>query len=86
MNLKRHLLPILILFGGQLAVTIYIQSDITMLGFFYSDKEVGVYTITSKIYMLVKGIINALTTVAIPRISYYLGENQTETFENVQDA
>ena len=37
MNLKRHLLPILILFGGQLAVTIYIQSDITMLGFFYSD-------------------------------------------------
>ena len=37
-----------------------------MLGFFYSDKEVGVYTITSKIYMLVKGIINALTTVAIP--------------------
>ena len=80
MNLKRHLLPILILFGGQLAVTIYIQSDITMLGFFYSDKEVGVYTITSKIYMLVKGIINALTTVAIPRISYYLGENQIEKY------
>ena len=81
MNLKRHLIPILILFGGQLAVTIYIQSDITMLGFFYSDKEVGIYTITSKIYMLVKGIINSLTTVAIPRISYYLGENQTEKYK-----
>lgn len=32
--------------------------------------------------MLVKGIINALTTVAIPRISYYLGENQIENIEN----
>lgn len=80
MNLKQHLIPILILFGGQLAVTIYIQSDITMLGFFYSDKEVGVYTITSKVYMLVKGIINALTTVAIPRLAYYLGENQAEKY------
>ena len=30
--------------------------------------------------MLVKGIINALTTVAIPRISYYLGENQIEKY------
>ena len=80
MNLKQHLMPILILFGGQLAVTIYIQSDITMIGLFDSDKAVGVYTITSKIYMLIKGVINALTTVAIPRISYYLGENQMERY------
>lgn len=80
MNLRDHILPILILFAGQLAVTIYIQSDITMLGIFKSNTEVGVYTITSKIYMLIKGVINALTTVAIPRISFYLGESRIRDY------
>ena len=82
LKLKKHLIPILILFCGQLAITIYVQSDITMLGIFQSDKEVGIYTITSKVYMLIKGMVNALTTVAIPRISYYLGEHKMQEYEN----
>ena len=81
-NLKRHIFPILVLFCGQLAVNIYVQSDITMLGLMKTDTEVGIYTITSRIYLLIKGMINALTMVMVPRISYYLGKRDEEQYQH----
>lgn len=82
LNLKKHLNPILILFCGQLATTIYIQSNITMIGIFKTDYEVGIYSFASKIYILSKSMINALTAVAIPRIVYYLGANNLEKYNS----
>ncbi|MCL4103468.1 flippase [Fibrobacter sp. HC4] len=79
-NLKKHLKPILILFCGQIATTIYIQSDVTMVGVFKNDYDVGVYTLASKIYILSKSVIYALTAVAIPRIVYYLGAKEVEKY------
>lgn len=79
-NLKQHLIPILILFGGQLATTVYIHSDITMIGILRDNDSVGLYTVASKIYILVKTIINVLTTVMIPRIVYYLGKKNKEKY------
>lgn len=81
-DLKKHLIPILILFCGQIAVTIYIQSDITMIGLLRSDSEVGIYTVASKIYVLIKSVANAITTVTIPRLVYYLGNDEREQFKN----
>lgn len=71
---KKHIFPIILLFGGQIATNIYLQSDITMLGFFGTDSDVGIYTISSKIYLLSKMMINALTAVTIPRIVFSLGK------------
>lgn len=82
-NIKKHIIPILILFGGQIAATVYIQSDITMLGFLRTESEVGVYTIASRVYTIAKGMINALTTVTIPRIVYYLGQNDKKNYDRV---
>lgn len=80
LNLKKHLVPILILFCGQVASIVYIQSDITMVGIFKSDSDVGVYTLASKIYILSKSMIYALTAVAIPRIVYFLGSKEIEKY------
>lgn len=82
-NFKKHILPILILFGGQIAVNIYVQSDVTMLGFLRTESEVGVYSLTSKVYAIAKGVVNALTTVTIPRIVYYLGKNDKDNYNRV---
>lgn len=82
-DLKKHLIPLLILFCGQVAVTIYIQSDITMIGLFLNDLEVGIYTVASKIYVVVKSIVNAVTTVTIPRLVYYLGKEDNKQFEKL---
>lgn len=39
-NLKKHIIPLLIFFVNTLAITIYVNSDITMLGFFKDDQAV----------------------------------------------
>lgn len=74
----KHLKSILILFCSSVATTIYIRSDIAVLGFLKSDSDVGVYTMSSKIYTIVKNMMNAVITVAIPRLSFYLGRNSDD--------
>ncbi len=72
-HLKKHIKPILYLFGVALAIQIYVRSDIAVLGFLRSDREVGIYTLTTKIYTVVKSLLNAVIVVTIPRLSNYLG-------------
>lgn len=76
-----HLKPLLILFVNSIAITIYVNSDITMLGIYYSDGVVGIYSFASKIYNIIKQLINAVVIVSIPRIAYLLG-NEKETVNN----
>ena len=82
-NFKQHLKPIFLLFFTSVAVKIYVQSDITILGIIRNDKEVGVYTLASKIYSVIKAVLNAMIFVAIPRISYYMGEKNEEGYSNL---
>lgn len=78
LNLKHHIKPMLYLFGVSLAIKIYIQSDIMILGFFKTDSEVGIYTIASKVYTIVKSVLNAIIMVAIPRLSLIIGKDTNE--------
>ena len=84
MDLKRHLVSLLILFVNSIAISIYVNSDITMLGFFESDAQVGVYSFASKIYNLLKQLINAVIVVSVPRIAYIIKNKPLEykTFLN----
>lgn len=81
-NLKRHIKPIIYLAGVNLAVQIYIRSDITLLGFLRSDREVGIYSIISKIYTIIKALLNAVIVVMLPRLSNYEGKNNA-AYENL---
>ncbi|MFG6331282.1 MAG: flippase [Lachnospiraceae bacterium] len=83
LNIKRHLKPILYLFCSSLAVTVYIRSDITILGLFRSDAEVGIYTLASKVYTIIKALLNAVIMVVIPRLSNYLGEGRTSEYHGL---
>lgn len=79
LNVRRHFKPIMILFGTSVATLIYINSDVTILGILRDEKEVGLYSVSAKIYSLVKGLINAMMVVAIPRISNEIknGDNKS---------
>lgn len=70
MQFGLHIVPLLILFFNSLAIVIYVNADITMLGFFYSDEVVGIYSFASKIYNILKNLINATVIVTLPRFSY----------------
>lgn len=81
MNLKVHILPLLILFVNQIASSIYLSSDVTMLGILTDNNVVGIYTNASKCYSLIKGIINAAITVMVPRFSYYMASDSKSTYK-----
>lgn len=72
MDFKRHIVPLLVLLANSFAITIYVNSDIAMLGFYYNDAVVGTYSFVSKLYDILKQLINAIVVVSIPRAAYYL--------------
>lgn len=75
-----HLAPILVLFATSVATTIYTNADTTMLGFFSGNKSVGLYSVSTKIYTIVKQMLAAIIIVSIPRLSAYLGEKKIDYF------
>jgi len=66
---------ILLLFVNAVATTIYVNSDITMLGIMVDKEAVGLYSASVKIYTAFKTIIATILTVALPKLTYYL-QNQ----------
>ena len=82
-RLQKHIKPIMYLFGVTVAVQIYVRSDIIILGFFRPDSEVGVYTLSARVYTIIKTLLNAVTTVSIPRVSHYLGSGQFDQLETL---
>lgn len=82
-NFKSHIMPIIILFFNTLAVTIYVNSDTTILGIFKSDFDVGVYSVAVKIYLVVKQILNAIVTVSLPRLSKYIGNGHIDMYQSL---
>ena len=78
---RQHLIPILILFGNSVAMTIYVSSDITMIEIFKGATEVGIYSVATKIYSIVKQVLNAILIVSIPRMTAYIGANDTDKFK-----
>jgi O-antigen/teichoic acid export membrane protein len=73
---KRHLKPILIIFSTSVAVTIYVNSDTTMLGFLVNDRDytVGIYGVATKIYTIFKNVVVAFLVVMIPCFSLLVHE------------
>lgn len=85
MNLKKHIKPILVLFATTIAITIYVNSDITILGFLTNDTYVGLYSVSTKIYTIIKSLLAAIVVVSIPRFSALLAQNKKEEFKSTAE-
>ena len=70
-DLLRHLKPVLILFANTLAISIYVNADITMLKFYQPDSVVGLYSLASRIYNITKRLISAMIIVTTARLAFY---------------
>ena len=75
LRLKKHIKPILIIFSTSIAITIYMNSDITMLGLLTNDYYVGLYSMASKIYSIFKNLLVSILVVMIPRFSILSEKN-----------
>lgn len=83
LSIFKHLKPMLILLGNSIAVTIYVNSDTTILGFFKTNEEVGIYSIATKIYLIVKQLLNAMLIVFIPRLSALIVQNDEDRYKEL---
>lgn len=83
LNLKRHLLPVMLFFLMSLSVTIYSNLDTTMLGFFKGANEVGIYSLAVKIKSLLVAFVTSIGTVLLPRLSVYHSERQEVAFKQL---
>lgn len=83
LEVKKHFRPMLLLFASILAVNIYTNLDTVMLGFISGDREVGLYTMAVKIKGLLLSMVNAISTVLLPRLAYYLSQNRIDEFHKI---
>ena len=75
---KRHLKPVLVIFSTTLAITVYVSSDTTMLGFMTNDYQVGLYGTAVKVYTIIKNVLASILMVLIPQFTLIFSSGSKE--------
>lgn len=69
---KHHLKPIILLFLPQIAISLYVSLDRTMLGALASIRDVGIYDQALKLINVLLTLVTSLGSVMLPRVSSLL--------------
>ena len=69
---KRNFAPIIMLFLPQIAISLYVTLDRTMLGALASTDDVGIFDQAQKLIAMLLTIVTSLGSVMLPRISSLL--------------
>lgn len=77
-EIKRHIAPNLRLFIPVIAVSLFNTMDKIMLGSMSNMVQVGLYENTEKLMRIPLGLITALGTVMMPRMSHMVSSGNTE--------
>ncbi|OFS72035.1 flippase [Lactobacillus sp. HMSC08B12] len=80
---QEHLKPILIIFASSVATTIYLGLDTTLLGLINNNYVVGIYSVSTKMYNIVKQLIAAILTVTIPRFALLWGRHRYREYRKL---
>lgn len=79
-EIRKHIVPLLILFIPTIAASIYKIMDKIMIGNIAAYDELGLYEYSEKIVSIPQSFITAFGTVMFPRMSYLLRDEDTEKF------
>lgn len=79
----KHLIPALHIFLLNIVISIYVQLNSVMLGFMSDTTSVGLFTAASKLSHMTLGVIGALGTAMLPRLSNLIATGQKETFDQL---
>ena len=69
---KQHLKPVVLLFLPQIAISLYVTLDRTMLGTLASTKDVGIYDQALKLVNILLTLVTSLGSVMLPRVANLL--------------
>jgi len=81
-DLAHHMKPMFVLFASTLAINVYINLDTVMLGIIRTDRDVGMYSTAVKVKVVLLQIVNAISTVLFPRLTYYLSQGKIQEYNN----
>lgn len=85
-SLRRHLKPVFVLLAANVAIELYTLLDITMLGIFCTDAEVGYYTNAMKLVKTTVTVICTIGAILLPRLSVSFQSDRKTSDQMVQKA
>ena len=85
MYAKRHLKPVILLFLPQIAISLYVTLDSTMLGILASARDVGIYDQAWKLVNILLTLVTSLGSVMLPRVSNLLSSGDHKAVNKMHE-
>lgn len=82
-EIKGNLKPTITLFLPQVAISLYVVLDRTLLGVLGSYSDVGIYDQGQKLTSILLTVVSSLGTVMLPRVANLLSQNKEREAENM---
>ncbi|RKV63019.1 flippase [Streptococcus sanguinis] len=82
---KQHIKPVILLFLPQIAISLYITLDRTMLGALSSTTDVGIYDQALKFLNILLTIVTSLGSVMLPRVSNLLSSGNQKAVNKLHE-
>ena len=81
--IKKNLHPIVLLFLPQVAISLYVILDKTLLGILGSYSDVGIYEQGQKLISILITVVSSLGAVMLPRVANLLSEKKEKEAQNM---
>ena len=81
--IKKNLQPIVLLFLPQVAISLYVVLDRTLLGLLGSYSDVGIYEQGQKLTSILLTVVSSLGAVMLPRVANLLSERKEKEAQNM---
>ena len=81
--MKKNLHPIVLLFLPQIAISLYVVLDRTLLGLLGSYSDVGIYEQGQKLTSILLTVVSSLGAVMLPRVANLLSERKEKEAQNM---
>ena len=85
MYAKHHLKPVILLFLPQIAISLYVSLDSTMLGVLASARDVGIYDQALRLVNILLTLVTSLGSVMLPRVSNLLSSGDHKAVNKMHE-
>ena len=82
-SIKKNMRPTILLFLPQVAISLYVVLDRTLLGLLGSYSDVGIYEQGQKLISILLTVVNSLGAVMLPRVANLLSERRNKEVQNM---
>ena len=82
-SIKKNIRPTILLFLPQVAISLYVVLDRTLLGLLGAYSDVGIYEQGQKLISILLTVVNSLGAVMLPRVANLLSERKDREAQNM---